>query len=80
MAGLMTRPEVGVMAKKKGPGRPRKADGLSVQVRIVRSIAKKARVVADDRGVDLVDYLSGLLESPVDRDYRQFLKKGDIDK
>jgi hypothetical protein len=60
------------MAKKAG--RPRKPGGEGAQVRIERDLATMARAVANHRGMQLNDYLSGLLRPTITRDYRRTLQ------
>jgi hypothetical protein len=44
-------------------------------VKIETGLVRKARTIADDKGVDLSEYLSGLIRGAVDRDWTKILKK-----
>jgi hypothetical protein len=44
-------------------------------VRIERGLLRKAKLIADDRGVDLSDYLTTILKPAVARDWAKFAKK-----
>jgi hypothetical protein len=70
---MIARSGNGVMAKK--PGRPRKPGGEGAQVRIERDLAMMARAVANHRGMQLNDYLSGLLRPTITKDYRRTLQE-----
>jgi hypothetical protein len=61
------------MAKKVG--RPRKPGGEGSQVRIDRDLAKMARAVANHRGMQLAEYVSGLIRPTVTKDYRRTLQE-----
>lgn len=53
-------------------GRP-KSKRKDVAVKVDAETVRKARHVANDRGVTLAQYLSELLATPVDTDYRAFI-------
>lgn len=55
------------MAKKGTPS--------NTTVKILRAIYRKAKMVAAHTDRDLSEYLSSLLEKPVDRDYRKMLSE-----
>ncbi len=59
----------------KKAGRPKKPGGEGKSVRIETELANKARVVALRRGVAMSDYLTALLRSPIERDYRKTLQE-----
>lgn len=59
---------VEVMAKKKAELK------LSV-VKVDAALARKARTIADDRGLPLSTYLSGAIEAAVAKDWPKILKK-----
>ncbi len=65
------------MAKKAG--RPKKPGGEGSQVRIDRDLAKMARAVATHNGVQIADYLSGLLRPTITKDYRKMLQELDTE-
>ena len=60
----------GVMAKKK----PEKPEMKLSVVKINTTLARKARTIAQDRGVPLSTYLSSLIEVGVARDWPKILK------
>jgi hypothetical protein len=49
----------------------------TVPVRIERSIAAKAKIVASDRGLDLAAYISDSLRLIVERDWSRIVKRID---
>jgi hypothetical protein len=65
--------ERSAMPAKKG--RPKKAAGKGSQVRIDPRVAHKARLVASEMGVELIEYLTGLLATGVERDFRRLVKE-----
>lgn len=54
------------MARRKG--RPRKAAGEGMVVRIDRALATQARYLAAQAGIPLSDYLSALLRPSIERE------------
>ena len=59
-----------VVAKKK--------DGSALKtatVKIDSGLARKARTIADDKGIDLSAYLSGIIRGVIERDWTVILKK-----
>jgi hypothetical protein len=71
MQGTMIRGET--LARKAG--RPKKKGGEGKAVRIDPDLVNKARVIAMRQGIAVSDYLSGLLEAPIARDYRKTLQE-----
>jgi hypothetical protein len=67
--------EMEAMAKVKG--RPKKPSGEGAQVRIEPDLATKARYLAAERGVTVLDLLSGILRPVLDRDFRKAAPKTD---
>jgi hypothetical protein len=56
----------------------KKKDGAGFRttpVKIETGLVRKARTIADDKGVDLSEYLSGLIRGAIDRDWTKILKK-----
>jgi hypothetical protein len=64
--------EQDIMAK--GRGRP-KTDRDDVTVKLDRTIATRAKMVAASRSVTLAEYLSELTRSAVDRDFAKEMKR-----
>lgn len=60
-----------IVAKKKDSGEapPR------VTVKISAEWHRKARTVASYRGIDLADYLDGLISGPVEKDFKALGKE-----
>lgn len=57
---------------------PRKRSGRqTTAVRIDSVVAKKAKTIADDRGVDLSEVLTEFLRVPVDREWAKIIKRID---
>jgi hypothetical protein len=57
--------------KRKGEEAP----SDKTTVKIPADLARKARVVAVLRNVDLFDYLDGVLRAPVERDYQKAIEE-----
>lgn len=58
--------------------RPKRREGkepATVPVKIDRVLARKARVVASDRGVSLSDYVSECLRGAVERDWGKIVRR-----
>ncbi len=70
----VTETKVPTMARKK---RASEENTPTVPVKIERSIASKAKIVASDRGVDLAAYVSEALRATVDRDWSKIVKRID---
>jgi hypothetical protein len=75
---MTAMPEPEAMANPKG--RPKKAGGEGVQVRIDADLATKARYVAAERGVTVLDLLSGIIRPVLDREFRKAAPKVDEDQ
>lgn len=45
-----------------------------VAVKIARAVYRRARQIATHRGIPLAEYLSGLLDKPVQRDYDRMVR------
>ncbi len=43
-------------------------------VKIARDLATKAKVIAETQGMNLAEYLTGLLRAPIERDWPKALK------
>src|SRR5262249_50793771 len=59
-------------------GRPKKGQAKeppTVAVKIDRTLASKARLIAADLGVPLADYLSGALGTVVERDWAKLIRR-----
>lgn len=59
------------MAKKKNSG----SEPPTKAVKIDRSLAGKAQMIATDRGVPLADYLSETIRSAVERDWAKMVRR-----
>jgi len=57
------------VARKKG------TDRKTLGVRIRAQLVKKAQAVAQDRGIDLSDYLSDVVEATVERDWSRIVRR-----
>jgi hypothetical protein len=58
------------VAKRKG-----KPELKTTPVKIDTRLARKAKTIADDKGISLSDYLSEILRGPIERDWGKILKK-----
>ena len=57
-------------------GRPKRQDREDeVTVKIYRSLASKAKLIAGHRGASVADVLSELLQAPIDRAYAAMLRE-----
>jgi hypothetical protein len=63
--------ELGVMAVAKEKKSPLK----TTPVRIDTGLVRKAKTIAEDKGIDLSDYISGVIRGPIERDWTKILKK-----
>lgn len=58
------------VAKQKG-----KAELKTTPVKVDTRLVRKAKTIAEDKGLSLSDYLSEILQGPIDRDWGKILKK-----
>lgn len=65
----------GSSAMAKAKGRPKKPGGEGTQVRVESDLATKARYIAAQRGVTVLDLLSGILRPVLDREFRKAAPK-----
>jgi hypothetical protein len=63
-----------VMAR---PGRPKRSERDDVTVKLDRGVVSKAKMIASARNLPLAEYLSELLQSPVNRDFAKEMKRID---
>jgi hypothetical protein len=59
------------------PKRASEENPPTVAIKVDRSIASKARIVASDRGIDLAAYVSDALRQTVERDWSRIVKRID---
>jgi hypothetical protein len=52
--------------------RPKRDD---IAVKIAAPLYRKAKVIAAHRGVTIAEYLSSLLDKPLERDYQKFRRE-----
>ncbi len=57
-----------VAKEKKSPLR-------TTPVKIDTGLVRKAKTIAEDKGVDLSDYLSGMIRGSIEKDWTKVLKK-----
>ena len=57
------------MAKEKKPTLK------TTPVKIETGLVRKAKTIAEDKGIDLSDYLSGIVRGSIERDWTKVLKK-----
>jgi predicted HicB family RNase H-like nuclease len=60
------------MAKKKSGGGK---ETFTVAVKIERSLAGKAKMIATDKNVSLAEYISEIIRPTVERDWGKLIKK-----
>jgi hypothetical protein len=58
-----------VARQKEGAG------SKTAPVKMESSLVRKARAIADDKGVDLSAYVSGIVRPVIERDWSKVLKK-----
>jgi hypothetical protein len=58
------------VAKKKG-----ESELKTTPVKIETGLVRKAKTIAEDKGVDLSDYLSGLIRGAIARDWDKIVKR-----
>ena len=61
-------------ARKKKPATEGPAEGRKVTVKLWEDVARKAKIVAAIRGVDLFDYLDSIVRPAVERDHAQAIR------
>jgi hypothetical protein len=69
--------DTGSVGVKMGRPKGKRSDRDDVSVKIARSLASKAKLVAAHRGVPAAALLSGMLEGPIDRAYAAMLRELD---
>ena len=57
-----------VVAKKK-------PEYKTTAVKLDTGLVRKAKTIAEDKGVDLSDYLSGIVRIGIERDWNRILKR-----
>jgi hypothetical protein len=65
-----------VMAKKK-MGRPKTSTRDDVSIKFDRVLARRAKAVADSQRISMAEYLSGIAQPAIDRDYAQLMRELD---
>jgi hypothetical protein len=65
--------ELKPMAKKR-MGRPKTSERDDGTARIDNGILRKAKLIASSRNVTVAEYLSSVLQAPVDRDFLKEMK------
>lgn len=58
------------VAKQRG-----KSELKTTPVKIDVRLARKAKTIAEDKGIPLSEYLSGIIQGSIDRDWAKVLKK-----
>jgi hypothetical protein len=66
---------VELMSMGKKMGRPKTSERDDATARIDRGVLGKAQMVAKARKISVAEYLTDLLEGPVDRDFLKEMKK-----
>jgi len=61
------------MAKKK-MGRPKTSERGDVSIKFDKTLAGKARLIAQGRGVTMAEYLSEMTRPIIDRDYAKLMR------
>ena len=55
--------------------REKKASPKTTPVKLDTGLVRKAKTIAEDQGIDLSEYLSGMIRGPIERDWTKILKK-----
>lgn len=66
--------EAKTMAKKK-TGRPQTSQRQDVSIKFDKTLAGKARLIAQGRGVTMAGYLSEITRAIIDRDYAKLMRE-----
>jgi hypothetical protein len=53
----------------------KKSGFKTTPVKIETGLVRKARTIAEDKGIDLSEYLSGVIRGAIERDWVKILKK-----
>jgi hypothetical protein len=61
------------MAKKK-MGRPKTSERQDVSIKFDKTLAGKARLIAQGRGITMTSYLSDMTRATIDRDYAKLMR------
>jgi hypothetical protein len=67
----VSAPVEGIVVAKEASGSARRTTPVKIETGLVR----KAKTIAEEKGVDLSDYLSGVIRAPIERDWTRILKK-----
>jgi hypothetical protein len=62
------------MAKKK-MGRPRTSGRQDVSIKFDKTLAGKARLISQGRGVSMAEYLTEMTKPIIDRDYAKLMRE-----
>jgi hypothetical protein len=64
---------VALMAKKTG--RPKTSERQDVSIKFDKTLAGKARLISQGRGVSMAEYLSEMTRAIIDRDYAKLMRE-----
>ena len=62
------------MAKKK-MGRPRSSERQDVSIKFDKTLAGKARLISQGRGISMAEYLTEMTQPIIDRDYAKLMRE-----
>jgi hypothetical protein len=62
------------MAKKK-MGRPKTSERQDVSIKFDKTLAGKARLISQGRGLTMTGYLSEITRAIIDRDYAKLMRE-----
>jgi hypothetical protein len=65
---------VDVTMAKKRMGRPKTSERQDVSIKFDRTLARKARLISEGRGISMAEYLSELSRPVIDRDYARLMR------
>jgi hypothetical protein len=63
------------MVAKRQTGRPRSSERRDVSIKFDKTLAGKARLIAQGRGMPMAEYLSELSRPSIDRDYAKLMRE-----
>lgn len=66
---------VPLMPKKPAPQGSEAPKPPKITTRVAADVARMARILADDEGIDLYDYLDAILRPVVAERYQQFVRR-----
>lgn len=64
----------GIAMARKKMGRPKTSERQDVSIKFDKTLAGKARLISQGKGVSMAEYLSELARPLIDRDYARLMR------